>query len=397
MIQYFEVPEGLPEALRRLIETGAVRRDSHAEDFRIISRMRAEVGQLLAEALGCRLHVGLDHYALALKPAAPDLSVAPDWLVGRGGLGLAVFFYVFWYAEQSGEDTAVLSQIADAVRQEAEETGVSLDWTRRQDRRLLQLAMEHFRDRGFAVFREGSTEEWVEETGAQNLLVEWRHTAWREFLPMGPDLASRILNSEMHVPAAEEFLERPSPRQRLLRWLLFHPILLASEDPEAFDLLMQESEEEAIREDLRTYFALELELADTFARARRRMTEDAEERPAPMNLQADEAKVAVLLAAEVRRRMDAGNQELRPTAGSVPVTETYLRTIIEDLHQEHGDRWKTDFRTGSSSLILRKVLPRMLRLGLARPGAGGDETDEKHYLITPAAAPLRPFYPEETV
>lgn len=391
-----EVPQGFAEALRRLVETGFVRRSLNPEDYRILTRSRAEASQVLADALGCRLHIGPDHYALQVHPAASDPALAPDWLSGgRASLGVAMFFYILWYAEHVGAERSALSDVAQAIRAEAAETGVAIDWTRRSDRRVLQLAMEHLRDLGFAVFREGSAQEWYEETGARDLLIEWRPAAWQSVLSLTPAVSDQVLSTEALLPAPEAFLERPTLRQRLLRWLLFHPILLASEDPEAFSVLRAAGEEELIREELRRYFACELELGEHFARARRRMTEDAEERPWPMNLQGDEARVGVLLCTELRRRLDAGHPELGVVDGGLIVSEDYLRGVVAALHEQYADCWKSEFKTASANLILRKVLPRMIRMGLARlRPAEGDGAP--YIFITPAAAPLKAHYIEET-
>lgn len=386
------VPDEFPLAMRRLVENGQVHRESDPDSFRILAKGTKACTDILAHRLGMRLVIGTDSFVIRNRPASPDPAIAPEWLIeGHAARGLALFLYILWYAEQSTSDIAVLSDIANAIQEEARDTGVEYDWTKTVDRRMLRYAMEQIQSLGYAEVREGSAEEWADETGASDLLIEWRPVNWNYHGPLSTEGARMITDTQHDLPSLEHFLDHPTPENRLYRWLLFHPILLAEEDPEAFAILLDERRETRVRKELVTFFGYQLERCDWFARVRSLITKSDADVTAPVSLAADETKVATLIAAEVRNRIAAGDPNLTPINGNVRISLEFLEQIAGDLQHRYGENWKAQFRSGSPNLIVKHVLPRMLRLGLARISEAPVE-NEKTVLITAAAAPLAPSY-----
>lgn len=361
--------------------------------FRRIRVHQEELRSWFADRTGWALVQRRDVFRLLKAPALPSPGHALRF--ARSALDYELLVWVLWYAETSGEETFILTHLAEEIEARAADVvgPRHVDWDQYQHRLALRRVLAGLEEIGVVERLDGDTDAWA-ATGSGNSVYEFTVLARQFYL----DFPSGILGEPSDRPEIPELapLLRPSAertpslrgtnaRQRLYRTLLLDPALFHSDDPEAFALVLAHDGRRQIAEDIADALGWDLEVTPHYA-ALLRPSGSRTLDPGVFPQHSALGDAALMLFTEVRALVAAGDLTLAPD-GSAVLTQSRFTALVSDLRQRYGEFWGTVLKARGVT-GLRDDLREFLSVwDMIR-----EDADEGLLHVMPTAARLRAIY-----
>ena len=325
------------DALRLLLRHPLLTGDGpHADGFDLVRRHRDALGRDVRQILGYRLVVepGVARlYKAGLGPerGRPLRRASGAPFSPRAYAYLSLCCAVLLTSRQQ----VLLSALVDEVRQAAAEAGVPWGDDSMSDRRALVAALRHLVALGVLVEDDGTVTAFADDAGAEALLFVRR------------DLVRHMLAVPMReVDSAAELIHlaaQPSlgggARHRVRRLLVEEPALVAGDvDDESWSWLRQSQRREAtILHDL---LGIELEI-----RAEGVLAVDPRDEltDSPFPRGGTLGHAALLAVAELVRVAGPVERSADEIVAWSPVPDGALGTIVTNLLERHGRRWRNEY------------------------------------------------------
>jgi uncharacterized protein (TIGR02678 family) len=358
--------------------SSAINRDMH----QLVRRNIGPLNAWFADRAGWRIQDHPEFVRLVKPPARAETAHAVEW--ARDRLDYELFAWVLWYYEHIAGRRFTLSQLADEIRDRSARHGDAFEWRKLSERRRLVRILDAISQMGVIRIRDGSLTEWQDEVGKQNALCEWGALAWQIHVGLSHDVLNRLAVGDEQERTLVD--RGPTARMRAYRQVLLGPALFRFEDPEAFAHIT--SAPEALRDfvlDVAKHTGWEVEHTPAYVRVLRPAGRSESMRP-PVPTDGSLAHVMILLCGAIRRLRLRGDIT---SAGDdfFTVTTAQIELLLSEIHDEHAERWKKDFRTAPAGRLWGWVAPEMKRWGLLRgPNEGGN------YLVTPLVGRLDGVY-----
>ena len=393
--------EALTQAQVVLMETEVISRLRTPDEFRLVNNQYNALQSWHDQYTGWRIR---------RSPAVIRLIRTPTTFIPGYAFrtlqqprDFACFVWTLWYAEsrlssgRGNEQQFLMSGLAERLE---EHSGggylaphvAALDFKRQADRYSLSRALKTLQDLGGLQLVDGSTEEWVNNTGQENAL--WEFTEVARSLILALDMsqvngAGKVLDGNPHTlaPARLPEADRLNPLQRAWRTLLLGPALFKYDDPTAFAAL--QAHHETVSFELGATFGWQLDLRQEYAMVIRAGGTSHGPRTL-LNLTGAADQAALLCCSVIRRRVDGGDWPYQSVEGCYVVPQSEVADIFRQLREQYGHRWGNTARKLSFNDLLQDVYASLRQAGLVR---GPDR--QGNLLILPTVARFAVSYPPE--
>lgn len=361
--------------------------------FRRIRVHQEELRSWFADRTGWALVQRRDVFRLLKAPALPRPGHALRF--ARSALDYELLVWVLWYAETNGEETFILTHLAEEIEARAADVVGSkhVDWDQYQHRLALRRVLMGLEEIGVVERLDGDTDVWA-TTGSGNSVYELTVLARQLYL----DFPSGILGEPSERPEIPNLapLLRPSAelapslrgttaRQRLYRALLLDPALFRSDDPEAFSVVLTHDGRRQIAEDIADVLGWDLEVTPDYAAlVRPGGSGTLEQALFPQRSALCDA--ALMLLTEVRALVETRDLPLDQD-GSAVLTQGRFTALVSDLRRRYGDFWGSVLKARGV-----KGLGDDLREFLSAWDMLREDADEGLLHVMPTAARLRSDY-----
>jgi uncharacterized protein (TIGR02678 family) len=336
---------------------------------------------------------------LLRRPSLAPIGIWEPWrseVVLSSPRDYACLVYLLWYARspfvlaRGSVRQVLLSDLSASLAQRSaveQAEGDGFDFTRRRtDYHSLRRALRALEDLGAVNVVDEADDG---PNGVAEALIEF--TPVVEALIVELDL--RRVNQTVGDAAGEESPRilhdagRTPAAQRVWRDLLLGPVLLHSDDPEAFAIVW--SRAQSIEEEAQRVFGYNLELTPVYARFIR-----------PAGATIDHAATLVfqqqrgldhaglLLCSALRAAVSRGSIAGSDAEGCVLVERAALLAVFEQVVADNRDAWGTSLSELRPQTLLARVCARLRTLGMLRgPSEDGD------VVLLPTAAHYHAAYP----
>lgn len=379
--------EALTQAQIILLENEIISRSRTPDQFRLINNQYNLLQSWHDQHTGWRIY---------RTPASIRLIRTPvSFIQGyvfrnlRQPRDFACFIWTLWYAEtrlndgggggHSNAQQFLMSQLAERL-EEHSATGylaphvAPFDFKRQSDRYSLFHALKALEDLGGLHLEDGSSEEWVNQSGQENALYEFTEVTRSLILALDMEqvrLAAKTLqgNPKSLVPARLPGTEKVNPLQRAWRTLLLGPALLKYDDPEAFAALRQH--QETFQFEIGQTYGWQLDLRYEYAMIIRPSGTGLGPN-GPLNLTGAADQAALLCCQLIRQKIE-GEWRYPQSEGCLVVPESEIAEVFRQVREEHGSRWGSTARKTSFQELLQEVYAKLRLAGLMRgPDRGGN-------------------------
>lgn len=399
--------EALTQAQVILLENEIISRSRTPDQFRLINNQYNSLQSWHDQHTGWRIY---------RTPASIRLIRTPvSFIQGyvfrnlRQPRDFACFIWTLWYAEtrlndgggggHSNAQQFLMSQLAERL-EEHSATGylaphvAPFDFKRQSDRYSLFHALKALEDLGGLHLEDGSSEEWVNQSGQENALYEFTEVTRSLILALDMEqvrLAAKTLqgNPKSLGPARLPATEKVSPLQRAWRTLLLGPALLKYDDPEAFAALRQH--QETFQFEIGQAYGWQLDLRYEYAMIIRPSGTGLGPN-GPLNLTGAADQAALLCCQLIRQKIE-GEWRYPQSEGCLVVPESEIAEVFRQVREEHGSRWGSTARKTSFQELLQDVYAKLRLAGLMR---GPDRSGNVLILPTMARFSVGYFVEEES-
>ncbi len=401
--------EALTQAQVILLENEIISRSQTPDQFRLINNQYNLLQSWHDHHTGWRIY---------RTPASIRLIRTPvSFIQGyvfrnlRQPRDFACFIWTLWYAEtrlndggggggHSNAQQFLMSQLAERLEEQSA-TGylaphvAPFDFKRQSDRYSLFHALKALEALGGLHLEDGSSEEWVNQSGQENALYEFTEVTRSLILALDMEqvrLAAKTLqgNPRSLVSARLPGTEKVNPLQRAWRTLLLGPVLLKYDDPEAFAALRQH--QETFQFEVGQTYGWQLDLRYEYAMIIRPSGTGLGPN-GPLNLTGAADQAALLCCQLIRQKIE-GEWRYPASDGCLVVPESEIAEVFRQVREEHGSRWGSTARKTSFQELLQEVYAKLRLAGLMR---GPDRSGNVLILPTMARFSVGYFVEEESV
>lgn len=394
--------ESLVQAQLILMEKEVVSRTRHPVEFRLVNNQYNQLQNWHDQYTGWRIRRSPAVIRLVRTPAA----FIPGYIFStlQHPRDFACFVWTLWYFEtrlgsgRGNEQQFLMSQLAERLEEHSVTGGylaphaAGLDFKRQADRYSFVRAIKALQELGGVQLVDGSSEEWVSQSGQEDALWEFTEVARSLILALDREefeAAGRVLDGNPHSlrPTLLPGADKLSPLQRAWRTLLLGPVLLKYDDPAAFAALKEH--QESINFELGATFGWQLDMRYEYAMVIRASGTGLG--PVTLlNLNSSFDQAALLCCTVLRQKIVAGTWSVQPIEGCYVLPESELAEIFRQVREEYGTRWGSTARKTSFPELLREVYATMRQAGLIR---GPDRSG--NILVLPTVARFAVSYPPE--
>lgn len=401
---------------------------SAREDHLAYQRIRAQINRVrewFSDRTGWSVICNRELARLVKTPSLLSSGHGFSWT--QSPLDYELFTWVMWYAENSGSEQFLLSQLIEEIEVRANELiePGHINWDIHAHRLSLNRALRGLEQSGIVRRIDGDIDGWVHSRNV-DLLYEFTQLAryMHVYLPApnasiqpvqqqieamerDSDLESTAM-AEIHLALSEmaavgcwqpQFAsntgasaQQHSPilgcgqaGQRLYRTLLLSPALYPCADPEAFAILQGQDRRHSIAADLRDTLGWDLEVTPSYACLLRPSASEASEQ-ALFPFRAGLAHVILLLCGKLHDLVQQGEQT-PDEYDRLRVTPGVLTALITQLRVEHGSDWGTGLRELGVQSLVGQVIETMIKWDMIF----GPDADGQLYIL-PLAARFKGAY-----
>ena len=394
--------ESLVQAQVILMENEVISRAKQPVDFRLVNNQYNLLQSWHDQYTGWRIRRTPAVIRLIRVPAA----FIPGYIFStlQQPRDFACFVWTLWYFEtrlgsgRGNEQQFLMSHLAERLEEHSVVGGylaphaAPLDFKRQADRYSFARALKALYELGALQLQDGSSDDWVNQSGQEDALWEITEVARSLILSLdmtGVEAAGRVLSGNPHSlrPTLLPGSEKLTPLQRAWRTLLLGPVLLRYDDPAAFAALKEH--QETVNFELGNTFGWQLDLRYDYAMVIRATGTS----PGPitlLNLNSATDQAALLCCDLLRQKLQSREWTVQPVDGCYFLPESELAEIFRQVREQHGMRWGITARKTSFAELLREVYATLRQAGLLR---GPDNTG--NILVLPTVARFAVSYPSE--
>ncbi|WP_206830195.1 TIGR02678 family protein [Alicyclobacillus fructus] len=353
----------LQEAARILLSRPWVTKQGQPEEYRLIYRHQDALRQWFQRMAGWALVVTTEMAKLEKQPAVhqPWMRI-PEFLHPRD---YALFAYALWFLEGLQRDEQfLLSDLIDAIGEEALRNGVHFDWTSYEHRLSMVRALKKLRDLGVLQAVDGEEMGWARDEN-QNVLYEATRVSRYVMNRFPRDFASYQTIDELYE--ADTFIGADGSteleswaaahrRHRVIRRFLVEPVV--------YDADFSDDERRYVQTQ-RSFLVDRIEQATGLVGRRFRegllftwteSTSEFELFPGDSTL----SDVCLLVAHALVQRVRAGDASITPADdGRYHMPLTGLEAVVMELRERHAARWSKELREKGIAALTRDLLTTM--------------------------------------
>lgn len=359
-------------------------------------RVRARLGEIqrwFAERADWTLIATRELVRLEKQPA--QLSSGHGFRWAKSALDYELLVWCLWFAEGSGEEQFLLTQLIEEIEARAAELlgPGHLNWDDYTHRLALNRALGGLEELGALRRIDRDADDWVLTRSGDALyeftpLARYLNGRWPAAIlgdwggaARPPDLERLHRREPLPGPA--------TPEQRLYRTLLLEPALYRFADPEAFELLARRERRERIGTDLADHTGWDLEVTESYACLLRPSASSASEQNL-FPFRGALCHVLLLLSGYAREQVATG--ALAADAfDCVHLSSARLVSLLTELRERHGESWSRAVAELGASSLAEVVISALHDWSLL----DGPDADGQMRLL-PLAAPFRGAYRAQT-
>jgi len=359
----------LQEAARILLSRPWITKENHPDEYRLIHRHQDALRNWFQRMAGWALVVTSEIAKLEKQPAVHQPWMRIDeFLYPRD---YALFAYALWFLEGlQREEQFLLSDLIDAISEEALRNGDHLDWTSYDHRLSMVRALKKLRDLGVLQAVDGEEMGWARDD-SQNVLYEATRVSRYVMNRFPRDFASYQTIDDLYeadtfigMDGSAEFESWATAhrRHRVIRRFLVEPVV--------YDADFSEEERRYVQTQ-RSFLVDRIEQATGLVGRRFREgllfawpepTSDFELFPGDSTL----SDVCLLVANALVQRIRAKYASIAPAHDGryhMPLAE--LEAVVLELRELYALRWSKELREKGVAALTRDVLAVMSEWRLA--------------------------------
>ncbi|WP_206881201.1 TIGR02678 family protein [Alicyclobacillus mali (ex Roth et al. 2021)] len=357
------------EAARILLSRPWIAKKDHPDEYRLVHRHQDALRDWFQRMAGWALVVTSEIAKLEKQPAVHQPWMRIDEFLNPRDY--ALFAYALWFLEGlQREEQFLLSELIDAIGEEARRNGDELDWTNYEHRLSMVRALKKLRDFGVLQAVDGEENAWARDH-SQNVLYEATRVSRFVMNRFPRDFASYETIDELYeadtfigLDGSAEFESWSTAhrRHRVIRRFLMEPVV--------YDADFSEEERRYVQTQ-RSFLVDRIEQATGLVGRRFRegllfawpnSTGEFELFPGDSTL----SDVCLLTANALVQRIRAGHASIAPAQQGryhMPLAE--LEALVLELREVYASRWSKELREKGVAALTRDVLTMMSEWRLA--------------------------------